>query len=51
MPPTAQAAEEAEMLTYMDEVEQEEEEPESSYAPIHPVPGTESWTSPTTNRS
>ena len=36
-----QAAEEAEMLAYMDEVEQEEDEPEPSYAAVHPAPGTD----------
>ena len=35
-----EAAEEAEMLAYMDEVEQEEDEPEPSYPPVQPAPGT-----------
>ena len=33
-----QAAEEAEMVAYMDEVEQEEDEPEPSYPSIQPAP-------------
>ena len=34
------AVEEAEMLAYMDEVEQEEDEPEPSYPPVQPAPDT-----------
>jgi hypothetical protein len=37
---TQEAVEEAEMLAYMDEVEQEEDEPEAYYPPIQPAPGT-----------
>ena len=29
------------MFAYMDEVEQEEEEPEPSCVPVHPAPGTD----------
>ena len=35
-----EAAGEAEMVAYMDEVEQEEDEPEPSYSPVQPAPGT-----------
>lgn len=35
-----EAAEETEILTYMDEVEQKEDEPEPSYLPVQPAPGT-----------
>ena len=35
-----EAVEEAEMFAYMDEVEQEEDEPEPSYPPVQPAPGT-----------
>lgn len=34
------AAEKAEMLAYMDEVEREEDEPEPSYPPVQPAPCT-----------
>ena len=35
-----EAADEAEMFAYMDEVEQEEDESEPSYPPVQPAPGT-----------
>ena len=35
-----EVAEEAEMLAYMDEFEQQEDELEPSYMPIQPAPGT-----------
>ena len=37
---TQETADEAVMLAYMDEVEQEEDEPEPSYPPVQPAPGT-----------
>ena len=46
-----EAAEEAEMLAYMDEVEQEEDEPEPSYPPVQSALGTVMWTSPTMKSS
>ena len=35
------APKEEEMLSYMDVVEEEEEEPEPSYTPIYPSPDTD----------